>query len=122
MKILLNLLIITTIGLCLACTKDDSSAIHSSKNMKCVVGCLPEGFDFKMTINNGDTLEGTFVDQVWGYEFTGVHGDQLTIIAKAKVKKASLFVTLYKNDTIIHEQHITNSDNFPSITLRDTVN
>ena len=56
--------------------------------MKCVVGCLPEGFDYKMVINSGDTLSGTFFDQVWGHEFKGNPGDQLTIIVTAKNKIA----------------------------------
>jgi hypothetical protein len=122
MKILRTLLLLTINIMIFSCAKDGSvTDNHGDKNMKCVVGCLPEGFDFKMSINNGDTLSGTFFDQVWGHEFMGNPGDQLTIIVTAKNKVASLFVTVYKNDTIVQEKHCINTGNFPCITLSDTV-
>ena len=122
MKMLKTLLLLTTCLVIFSCTKDGSvNNTPGNHNMKCVVGCLPEGFDYKMVINNGDTLMETFFDQVWGYDFIGNPGDQLTIIVTAKNKVASVFVTVYQNDTIAHEKHCINTGNFPRITLRDTV-
>ncbi len=122
MKILKTLLMLTTCFVFFSCTKDGSVMIAPGNHqMKYVVGCLPEGFEYKMVINSGDTLSGVNFDQVWGYEFSGNSGDQLTIIVTAKNEVASVFVTVYQNDTIVYEKHCITTGNFPSITLRDTV-
>ncbi len=121
MKVLRTILLLPIVFIIFSCAKKESVTDTLNNNMKCVVGCLPEGFDFKMVINNGDTLSGPFFDQVWGHEFMGNPGDQLTIIVTAKNNVASLFVTVYKNDTIAYEKHCINTGGFPRIILRDTV-
>ena len=121
MKELRTILLLMIGFIIFSCTKKESLTNNLNNNMKCVVGCLPEGFDYKMVINSGDTLSGTFFDQVWGHEFKGNPGDQLTIIVTAKNKIASLFVTVYQNDTMIYEKHCINTGDFPRIILRDTV-